>query len=258
MFEFSAYSQNGEDGIIDFLIEVLGLDTHKSGYPRAFIEFGVQDYRESNTRYLLKRRHFQGLVLDSSPKYIQTIRNDSLFWQYDLEAKQAFITKENINPLIQEWLDSRGLKNVALLSIDIDGVDYYVWEAITCISPAVVVIEYNALLEGATSVPYDEKFERFKAHFSGLYFGASLNALRALGHKKGYCFVGVDRSGSNAFFVSSSLQEKLSHIHSFAPNAPYSPPVHHTRQARDKNGNLSFTHGVNRSKLIAHLPLCKV
>ncbi|BDQ27128.1 hypothetical protein HHE02_05720 [Helicobacter heilmannii] len=90
-------SQNGEDGILDCLIEVLGLDSPDSTYPRAFIEFGVQDYTESNTCFLLQKRNFIGLVIDGSVANIQCIRGQDIFCFYDLEAWCTFITKENIN-----------------------------------------------------------------------------------------------------------------------------------------------------------------
>lgn len=252
--EFKVYSQNGEDGILDFLIEILELDSISSPYPRAFIEFGVQDYTESNTRYLLFKRHWQGLVLDSSEDYIQYIRNDNMYWRYDLEAQCAFITKDNINTLLQNYLASRHLGNIALLSIDIDGMDYYVWEAILCVQPAIVVIEYNALFgEKCVSVPYRADFDRFKAHFSGLYFGASLSAMITLGKTKGYTFVGCEKSRTNAFFVRDTLASKL-HITTL-PLSAYGENAHHARQSRDENGKLSFLSGAQRMDSIAHLPL---
>lgn len=202
-YECSVYSQNGEDGIIDILLTLLesrGILTPDCAnpsprtYARAFVEFGVQDYTESNTRFLLKKRNFTGLIIDGSQKDINTIKRDNIYWRHDLEAVCAFITRENIDSMIQAWLESRGLKNIALLSVDIDGVDYYVWEAVTCIEPAIVVVEFNALLnpEMKLSVPYAADFERFSAHYSGLYFGASLGALIALGERKGYKFIGAD------------------------------------------------------------------
>ncbi len=249
--EFSVYSQNGEDGIIDFLLHILDL----SEYPHAFVEFGVENYTESNTRFLLKLRNFQGLVIDGSQKNIDYIRRDEVHWKHDLHAQCEFITKDNINAIIQKWLDSRGLDNVALLSIDIDGNDYYVWENLTCISPAIVVIEYNAIF-GATqsvSVPYKEDFSRFEAHHSGLYFGASIGALIDLGKHKGYAFVGADSSGTNLFFVK---QELLKNIQPFRiyPLEEYCKR-HHARQSRDKNGKLNFVSHTQRNDLIATLPL---
>lgn len=257
-FEFSAYSQNGEDGILDLLIESLELDSLHSSYPRAFVEFGVQDYTESNTRYLLKKRNFMGFIIDGSATHIESIKQDGIYWKHDLEAQCAFITKDNINTLIKQWLDSRKLDNIAILSIDIDGVDYFVWEAIECVNPAIVVVEYNAVFgsELCVSVPYRADFERFAAHFSGLYFGASIEALISLGKSKGYIFVGADSSGTNAFFIHQSLESKLPF--STAPLQEYCS-THHARQSRDAFGNLSFLQGDERLKAIKHLPLhtCK-
>ncbi|STO97562.1 hypothetical protein [Helicobacter canis] len=257
-FEFSVYSQNGEDGILDLLIEVLELDSIHSPYPRAFVEFGVQDYTESNTRYLLKKRNFMGFIMDGSATHIESIKQDGIYWKHDLEAQCAFITKDNINTLIKQWLDSRKLDNIAILSIDIDGVDYFVWEAIECVNPAIVVVEYNAVFgsELCVSVPYRADFDRFLAHHSGLYFGASIEALISLGKSKGYIFVGADSSGTNAFFIHQSLESKLPF--STAPLQEYCS-THHARQSRDAFGNLSFLQGDERLKAIKHLPLhtCK-
>ncbi|BDB64969.1 hypothetical protein T36_1431 [Helicobacter cinaedi] len=253
-FEFSAYSQNGEDGILDLLIEILDLDSSYSPYPRAFVEFGVQDYTESNTRYLLKKRNFMGLIMDGNAKHIESIKQDELYWKHDIEAQCAFITRENINALIKQWLDSRKLDNIALLSIDIDGVDYFVWEAIECVKPAIVVVEYNAIFGEnlSVSVPYRADFERFLAHHSGLYFGASIKALIALGKKKGYVFIGADSSGTNVFFIHESLESKLAFT--TAPLQEYCS-THHARQSRDTLGNLSFLQGNERFEAIKHLPL---
>ena len=257
-FEFSAYSQNGEDGILDLLIEILELDSPHSPYPRAFVEFGVQDYTESNTRYLLKKRNFMGFIMDGNATHIESIKKDEIYWKHDLQAQCAFITKENINTLIKQWLDSRKLENIALLSIDIDGVDYFVWEAIECVNPAIVVVEYNAVFgdELCVSVPYRADFERFAAHFSGLYFGASIKALIALGKAKGYVFIGADSSGTNLFFIHKSLESKL--CFTTAPLQEYCS-IHHARQSRDTFGNLSFLQGDERLRAIEHLPLhtCK-
>lgn len=257
-FEFSAYSQNGEDGILDLLIESLELDSPHSSYSRAFVEFGVQDYTESNTRYLLKKRNFMGFIMDGSATHIESIKQDGIYWKHDLEAQCAFITKNNINTLIKQWLDSRKLDNIAILSIDIDGVDYFVWKAIECVKPAIVVVEYNAIFGESlcVSVPYRADFDRFLAHHSGLYFGASIKALISLGKSKGYIFVGADSSGTNAFFIHQSLESKLPF--STAPLQEYCS-THHARQSRDTFGNLSFLQGDERLKAIKHLPLhtCK-
>lgn len=249
-FEFSAYSQNGEDGIIDFLIEILELEN--SAFPKAFVEFGVQNYTESNTRFLLKKRNFIGLVIDGSRENIEYIKQDEIYWRFDLCAQCEFITRENIDDIIKNWLDSAKISNIALLSIDIDGVDYFVWEAIKCVQPAIIVVEYNALLGGsdAKSVPYSADFERFREDFSGLYFGASITAMVNLGERKGFKFVGADSSGTNLFFVNNKLAHKVDflQLHSFDEYCQR----HRARQSRDERGQLNFMRGDERIKHLAN------
>ena len=237
-FEFSIYSQNGEDGILDFLITHLNLDSPKSPYPKAFIEFGVQNYLESNTRFLLKKRNWKGLILDSSLENINYIKNDEIYWRFDIEAKEKFVTKNNINQIINSYLENKKIDNVALLSIDIDGVDYFIWEAIE-IAPAIVVIEYNALF-GTQSicVPYRDDFDRFKSHHSGLYFGASIKALIELAAKKQYTFIGADKSATNLFFVNNALKSQINNIKTHALEDYCTR--HNARQSRDENGNLTY------------------
>ena len=127
---------------------------------------------------------------------------------YDLIAKTTFVTRENINGLIEEAGFAGPL---GLLSIDIDGNDYWVWEALAAADPAVVVCEYNSIFGDVRpiSVPYSATFSRFEAHFSGLYFGASIAALRYLAEKKGYSFIGTNANGINAFFVRNDVAEAV-------------------------------------------------
>lgn len=197
-YEFRVYSQAGEDGIIQFLVNTVRIPR------RVFVEFGVEDYREANTRFLALNDHWSGLVMDADAANVQAIHGDPGFWRLNVDAVQAFITRENINSLLQ----SHGVTGeIGLLSIDIDGNDYWVWEAIDVIHPAVVVIEYNYRFgrERAVAVPYSPAFARGAAHPSGIYFGASLKALYQLGLRKGYAFVGCNQFGVNAFFVRRDL-----------------------------------------------------
>lgn len=218
----------------------------------------MQNYTESNTRFLLKKRNFIGLVIDGSKENIDFIKRDEIYWRFDLCAKCEFVTRENIDGIIKNWLDSAKISNIALLSIDIDGVDYFVWEAIKCVQPAIVVVEYNALLGSskAKSVPYSTDFERFRADFSGLYFGASITALVNLGVRKGFEFIGADSSGTNLFFVNSKLAHKVDflQLHSFDEYCQR----HHTRQSRDKKGYLNFMRGDERIKYLANKGFVRV
>jgi len=238
--EFGVYSQWGEDGIIEYLISQIESPVE------SFVEFGVRDYRESNTRFLLKHRNWRGLVLDGSERDVDYIRNDPISWRHELHAHRVFVTVENINRTMT-GAEFRG--EIGLLSIDIDGNDYWVWKAISVVNPQIVVVEYNALFGGEKSltVPYDPAFDRGKYHYSHLCFGASLRALVDLGKKKGYAFVGTNTNGVNAFFVRSDLlTEPLKRL---AETAHFS--VSRVRESRDRGGNLSHVSGESRLSLIA-------
>lgn len=243
--EFRVFSQWGEDGILQYLVRAL------PGLPRAFVEFGVQDYLESNTRFLLLKDNWSGLVLDGSADDIDAIRASRLHWRHDLTARCAFITRENINALLAGRFQADG---IGLLSIDLDGNDYWVWEAIQA-RPGIVVCEYNGLFgDGrALSVPYLADFERGKAHYSHLYFGASLPALRRLAGRKGYVFVGANSAGNNAFFVREDLASPFAAL---VAGAAYVAPKY--RESRDRSGALNFLSGEDRLRAIRDLPLVDV
>ncbi len=240
--EFSVYSQWGEDGIIDWLIERL------PDIPHTFIEFGVEDYRESNTRLLLKMRNWSGLVIDGSQKNIDDIKNQGIYWRHELTARCAFIDRDNINHLIE----SAGLMGeIGLLSVDIDGNDYWVWQAIEVVSPVIVVCEYNAVLGDVypITIPYQASFQRTNADPSNLYFGASIQALISLGQSKGYTFVGTTLTGVNAFFIRNDCASTIT----MALKAVYAFPSKF-REARDTKGNLLYLNGNCRREVINNLP----
>ena len=135
--EFKVFSQFGEDGIIQYLINNTPIKN------KIFIEFGVQDYKESNTRFLLINNNWRGLIIDSNKRNINYIKNDEIYWKYNIKAVCEFITKENINSIFS----SNGFKgDIGLLSIDIDGNDYWIWEAIKVVNPRIVICEYNSIL----------------------------------------------------------------------------------------------------------------
>jgi len=241
--EFSAFSQWGEDGIIAWLTSCL------PAIPNTFVEFGVENYRESNTRLLLQMRNWRGLVLDGSDAHVNDIKSQGLYWRYGLTAKCAFIDRENINGLLTE---GGMVGEIGLLSIDIDGNDYWVWEKIDVVTPAIVVVEYNAVFGDIhpLTVPYDPAFQRTKAHYSNLYFGASLPALIHLGKQKGYAFVGTTSTGCNAFFVRNDLAPTLTAALSGAWAYPSK-----IRESRDAAGHLTYIDGAARAKQIDRLPL---
>ncbi|MBX9592553.1 MAG: hypothetical protein K2X43_24965 [Hyphomonadaceae bacterium] len=244
--EFKVYSQWGEDGIIEHLLR------HVPIANATFIEFGVQDYSESNTRFLLTNRNWSGLVMDGSADNIATIRRDPIYWRHNLKTECTFITRENINDTIKK----QGVSgDIGLLSIDIDGNDYWVWQAIDCVSPRIVVAEYNALFgaTAAVSVPYEERFERSRAHYSNLYWGCSLPAFAHLGEKKGYALVGGNSAGNNAFFVRRDVLGALSAV---TPKAAFRPAKF--RESRNEDCSLSYLDPADALKVIGHLNIVNV
>jgi hypothetical protein len=243
--EFKVFSQFGDDGIIQYLLSHLQLDTalHR------FIEFGVENYAEANTRFLLMNNNWSGLVIDGSQENINFIKNDSIFWKHDLTAVQAFVDCSNINRIIS---DHGFAGPLGLLSIDIDGNDYWVWEAIDVVDPVIVVVEYNSVFgsEHAITVPYDPVFNWSKAHYSHLYWGCSLKSLSLLAEKKGYSFIGADSRGNNAYFVR---KDRVGALKPVTVDAGY--VASKFRESRDEQGNLSFVSGSERLKVIADMPV---
>ncbi|HKM82662.1 MAG TPA: hypothetical protein VKO18_11505 [Terriglobia bacterium] len=242
---FKVFSQWDEDGIIQYLISHLPIQN------KTFIEFGVEDYEESNTRFLLLNDHWQGMVLDACESDIRFIQTDRIYWEFDLQAKCAWITRENIDSLLRGAGFS---EDVGLLSIDIDGNEYWIWEAIQSIRPRIVIVEYNSLFGlQPVSVPYRENFQKLSAHYSGLYYGCSLAALYHLAKKKGYMLVGSNIWGHNAFFIRSDVASEFKGLE---PEEVYVPGKY--RDSRDPAGHLTYMRGEDRMKLIEHLPVTNV
>ena len=241
--EFKIFSQFGDDGIIQYLIHKLEIEDKYFN----FIEFGVENYLESNTRFLLFNNNWSGLILDSSEKNIDQIKSSNFFWKYNLEAKSCFVDRDNINNIIN---DSKIDKNsIGILSIDIDGNDYWVWKEIKIIDPLIVIIEFNSVFgfSEKISIPYKKNFSRTKAHHSNLFWGASLEALKYLGQQKGYEFFSTNSSGNNAYFIKKELFNKVDL--KLKKNSYQSK----FRESLDKEGKKTHTHYKNRLEIIEDL-----
>lgn len=187
--ELGVSSQNGEDGVLQALFERLGTRS------RHFVEFGIGTGEQGNCVLLADSFGWAGLFVEAdgdahvalAAKYRRNPR---------VVTRHAVITPDNV----QAEFQAAGVpRNLDVLSIDIDGNDYWVWQAITAYSPRVVVIEYNANLPLAARLvmPRDDGHAWDRSD----YFGASLGALRELGGDKGYQLVHTDSTGVNAFFV---------------------------------------------------------
>lgn len=198
--EFSVFSQWGEDGVISFLTDTL------SDIPKTFVEFGVEDFREANCRYLTMHKNWSGLVIDGSETHRQSFRKNSMAWKYDINFCVSFITRDNIQGLI----DTNGFGHgLGILSVDIDRVDYWVLEKIKT-QADIVIVEYNDFLgERPITVPYDAAFVWEQKHWSNMYWGAALPAFRKLLEGRGYTFLGTNSVGTNAFFVLDKHSAKV-------------------------------------------------
>ena len=245
--EFKVFSQWGEDGIIQFLVSSLAIAN------RTFIEFGVEDFSEANCRFLMMKDRWSGFVIDGSADNIKRLRSSHDYWRHSLQSLAAFVTRESIADQLEQ---SGFAKDVGILSVDIDGVDYHVLVALSAWRASIVIVEYNAVFgrRRAVSVPYDPGFFRTSKHHSNLYYGASLPAFDALLRGRGYALVGVNTAGSNAFFVRNDLLNDIVTEVSVAECFRDSD----FREGRDGTGELTFASGGARRLAIAELPLVDV
>jgi len=197
--EFRAYSQNGEDGILLYIFSLIGTTNKKA------VEICAGTGIECNTANLIINYGWQALLFDGDERNVEIGREFYARHRDTFLAPpkfvHAWIVKENIN----ELLAVNGYTGeIDLLSLDLDGVDYWIWEQLTCINPRVVVVEYNEPLGfERLTVPYDAQFDRFK--LDPRYWGATLAAYCALAEKKGYRLIGCNRQHLNAFFVRNDV-----------------------------------------------------
>lgn len=244
--EFKVFSQFGDDGILQYLIHQVHPEEH------TFIEFGVQSYEEANTRFLLMNDNWSGLIIDGDLQTMAALPKNEIYWRYDLTAVGAFITCENINHL---FADNGYSGEIGLLSIDVDGNDYWIWAAIQAVRPVIVTVEYNSVFgaDHAITIPYDPDFHRAEAHASNLYWGASLRALCLLAEKKGYALVGCNSAGNNAHFVR---KDKVGDIPVKTVVQGYVESKF--RESRDKSGNLTYLRGRQRVEAIKDMQVVDV
>lgn len=200
------YSQHDEDGILLYIFGLIGVVNYK------LVEMCSGDGVECNAANLLLNHRWTGLLVDGDSKNVQIAkefylsRPETKHWPPDIV--EAWLTVDNVNSVIQEAGYSG---EVDLLSLDVDGVDYWLWKAITVITPRVVVLEFNHLLgpEVSLSIPYRADFIAEFTEYGSDYAGASIKAFIKLGRSKGYRFVGTNAIATNAFFVSDAIPTEL-------------------------------------------------
>jgi len=200
---FRVYSQFEEDGLLLYIFAAIGIE-HKT-----FIDIGSGDGIKSNCANFAVNFGWNGLFIDGNPaniekgkKYYANNPDTTLF---PPTFVNAFIQRENINELIKHQGFTGG---VDLISIDIDGNDYWIWDALTVVEPRVVIIE-TQIAYGMNSivVPYDKNYVYPGKHPD--YFGASPVAMEKLARKKGYRLVGANNYGFNAIYVKNGIGEAI-------------------------------------------------
>jgi len=203
-FGIKIYSQNDEDGIILYILKHIGVKTKK------FVEVGVENGIECNTTNLLKNFDWSGAQIEGNKKLYNNakIQLKKVLGKKikNLKLLNIFVTKKNINQILKKYSG----KEIDLLSIDIDGNDFWIWKAINCVKPRLVVIEYNSFFGPniSATIKYNPKFSWDHCN-NKPYYGASLKALEKLGKQKKYSLVGVDKNGVNAFFIRNDLAKNI-------------------------------------------------
>ena len=245
--DFKVFSQNGEDGIIDYLLFSLQIEKPK------FIEIGVGDYYESNTRFLFERSSGDGLIIDIIDNFQKRVEKNIRLWRGNLKILNRKIDSENILATLKEF---NFFDNIDLFSIDVDSIDYWILEKMPKKFCKLIVAEYNPYFGSnlEISVPNDKNFDRSKYHHSNLCFGASLKSIINLLDRKGFVFLGTNLFKNNAFFVNSDFKDNLfleipnnNELNSFT-NASF-------RESRDINNKLNF---IDPKDILNEIKKCKV
>jgi hypothetical protein len=205
---FKVYSQTDEDGILLYIFSIIGTVNKMT------VEICAGNGIECNTANLIINHGWYGLLFDGDEALVKEgldfyIKNPHTNI-YPPRFVNSWIKRGNIN----ELLSNNGFEGeIDLLSIDLDGIDYWIWEAINVISPRVVVVEYQDIIgpDKALTVPYKDDFDAYKYPTTlGMpnFCGASLPAFSKLAKAKGYRLAGCNRYGYNAFFIRNPIGEK--------------------------------------------------
>ena len=241
------FSQNGEDGIIDYILETLNIEDPK------FIEIGVEDYIESNTRFLYHVRNSYGLIIDQTIDVNKLSKNLDL-WKGRIKVIKKAVSPNNINQIIN---DNYFNKNLDLFSIDIDGLDYWVIKELPKNFSKICVAEYNPLFGSdlEITVPNIKNFDRTDYHYSNLCWGVSLKGLISIMKEKNFIFLGVNNLKNNAFFINNDYQNSFKKI---IPgiNLKLDKYVNHNfKESRDKKGKLT---NLSREEQLKEIADCQV
>lgn len=247
--EVTIFSQWGEDGILDYLSDVASLDRP------TILELGAGNFEECNSRFLIENRLSNSVLVDARKDLVTRAENDGAFWKTHLLAINSWITPETIKDI--QSTARAFLGRIDIVSVDIDGNDFWVMREFDFTDVSIVVAEYNPLFGASfpVTIPRDDSFVRERAHHSNLYYGVGLRAWVNLFESHGLVFVGTNKVGSNAFFIRKQL---LPGLH-FVPNPDLNTYINWgVRESRSSSGKLSFLSGAERISEISHLKLFNV
>ena len=247
--EVKVFSQWGEDGILDFICETLKISKPK------FVEIGAGNFHECNSRFLAESRNASVVAIDARTDLVTEVKKMTVFWKTHIFPICEIVTPDNINDLLVFARDK--MAGIDILSLDIDGNDYWVLDAAKLDKISVVVVEYNSLFgySAEVSVPRDDLFNRKEKHFSCLYYGASLSAFIYSLSLKGFTFLGSNRACNNAFFIKN---EKINEFSIEIPTNLELFVDSRVRESRDTSGSLSFLSGKDRLRVIETMPVVNV
>jgi hypothetical protein len=200
-WEFSGFSQHGEDGIIDYLLSRMKTDSRNE----FFFEIGAADGIQNGTAWLAYAKNYAGVMVEGnsqlSGRGLKALRE----WNWGVHCVSLFVDVNNLASLLKMC----PYKDPDVFSLDIDGIDYYIAKKVFELGfrPKIFVVEYNSAFgpDQVLTVPYNARFSRRAMHDSELYYGASIAGWRRLFEGYGYEFITTEKSGTNAFFLDPTV-----------------------------------------------------
>lgn len=249
---WGVFSQTDEDGILHFLTTTLNLSQPK------FLELGAGNFSECNFRGLVETGNGSGVFVDARKDLIHTLRRTVASYLGPALAVEAYITPDNVEQLVSDARKELG--GLDLLSIDLDGNDYWVAERVDFSGIKVVVMEVNPGFGelSTVSVPRNDTFDRGSAHFSHLYWGTSISAYTRLMSARGFTLVGLSQKRFNAFFVTKEEVERSPVLGRMAEKLVVDFSRWRVREGRDRAGQLTYASSSEALRGFPDLPLVDV
>jgi hypothetical protein len=247
--EVKVFSQWGEDGIIEYLCDVIKLDKPK------MIEFGAGNFTECNSRFLAYNRGASVALFDGRRDLVKSAKSQEIYWKSTIIPVTKWVHPNNVNNLIE--FAKKEINGVDVISFDLDGNDYWIVKEADLSGARIIIVEYNPLFgwKFPVSVKENSNFDRTKAHYSWLFYGASILAFIELLASKGFVFIGTNRAGNNAFFLHENDAE------GFPLDLPKDLEKYvdwRVRESRDLNQRLDFKSIKEAQKLIGDMELINV